>query len=253
MTSKLKKIFPKMKEEFMFTRPVIPNDKKRYAAIDIAPSPISGELVSVPNSKLPQAIVFNPIPLPAGDYTAIANLYTHIVNPLYMGGQCEETTLAGVLATISTMEYVFSHRIEYYLIVLVQSCIYKMKDRFRDIDELKLYRYIMSAINRDFGNIIYCLKYYIGDDATISKDTISHMIISMDAEVYNCLLDSLIGYPLNPEDHAFITSLVCEFDMIIFDYFNDYILREVETIYRPQLEAALEKGIELDNLEEGIF
>ena len=247
MLNKLKEIFPKMKDEFMFRRPV-PNGEKHYTTIELVPSHISGELIESTGSKLPQAIVFDPVPLATGGYTTIANLYNHIVNPVYMGGQCNPTTLTETLATINTMEYVFKNRVEYFIIVLVQSCIYKMKDRFRDIDELELYNRIMCRIDNEFGQAIYYLKSYIGEEAIVTKETINHMVISIDTMVYNCFLDVLVGYPLNLEDHDFITSLMCEFDMIILDYFNDYILREVETVYKPQIQKAIEKGEELYGL-----
>jgi len=246
LKSKLKEMFPKMKDEFMFRRPM-PNREKQYTTIELVPSPVFDELEST-GSKLPQAIIFDPIPLATGGYTTIANLYTHIVNPVYMGGQCSPTTLTETLATINTMEYVFKNRVEYFIIVLVQSCIYKMKDRFRDIDELELYNRIMCRIDNEFGQAIYYLKSYIGEEAIVTKETINHMVISIDTMVYNCFLDVLVGYPLNLEDHDFITSLMCEFDMIILDYFNDYILREVETVYKPQIQKAIEKGEELYGL-----
>jgi len=250
MTSKLKKMFPKMKEEFMFTKPIMRNNNKSYTTIEIIPSNISEDnMMESTNSKLPQAIIFDPIPLPVGGYTTIANLYTHIVNPLYMGGQCNPTTETEVLAILNTMEYTFLNRVEYFVIVLLQSCIYKMKDRFRDINELELYNRIMCRIDSEFGNSIYYLKSYVGEDAIVTKETIPHMIISIDAMIYNCLLDALLGYPLVLEDYDFITSLMCEFDMVICDYFNDYILREVETIYQPQLETAIENGIKFNELE----
>jgi len=243
MLNKLKEIFPKIKDEFMFRRPM-PNGEKQHTVIELVPSPVSIKS----GSKLPQAIVFDPVPLATGGHITMANLYTHIVNPLYIEGQYNITTLTETLATITTMEYVFKNRVEYFIIVLVQSCIYKIKDRFRDINELELYNRIMARIDTEFGQAIYYLKSYVGDEAIVTKETIPHMTLSIDSMVYNCLLDSLIGYPLDLEDHDFITSIMSEFDIILCDYFDDYILREVETVYKPQVKAAIEKGEEFYGL-----
>jgi len=224
--------------------------EKEQHGVEIIPGLASnGELIEVGGSKLPQAIIFDTVPLFNGDYINIFNIYTHFVNPAYIGGQCDPATPEEAMGIINTMEYVFMNRVKYFLMVLVQSSVCKMKQRFITIDESKLYESIMYKIERDFGDVIYSLKSYIGDRAIITKDTEIHMVLSMDTTFYNCLLNTMVGYPLNADDHDFISDLVREFDMIIGDYFEIYILREVECIYKPQLEAAIKKGIEFDELD----
>jgi len=224
------------------------NMNKEQHGVEITPGLASnGELVEVGN-KLPQAIVFDPIPLFNGEYTNIYNIYTHFVNPAYMGGRCDPSTPEEAIAIINTIGYMFMNRVKYFIMVLVQSSVCKMKQRFITIDELKLYENIMYKIEKDFGDAIYHLESYIGDKAIVTKDTETHMVISMDTTFYNCLLGAMVGYPLNTDDHDFISDLVREFDMIIGDYFDIYILEEVECIYRPQLEAALKKGEEFYGL-----
>lgn len=224
------------------------NMREEQCGIEIIPGLASnGELVNLGDlakksyNKLPQAIIFDPIPLANGDYISLANPYTHIVNPMYALGECDPATPEEAIAIISTLEYVFMNRVKYLIMVLVQSSVCKMKKRFYDIDELKLYNNIMNNIDSDFGNVIYYLKSYIGDEAIVTKDTESHMVISMDTIFYNCLIEAMAGYPLGTDEHDFITLLVREFDMIISDYFDIYILEEIRTIYGPQLATALKK------------
>jgi len=223
--------------------------KEQHIAETVPVSTSNSELMGVSGSRLPQAIIFDPIPLFNGEYTSIHNIYTHFVNPAYMGGQCDPATLEEAAGIINTVGYVFMNRVKYFITVLVQSSVCKMKQRFNDIDELKLYENIMYKIERYFGDIIYHLESYIGDRVIVSVDTESHLVISIDTLFYNCLLEAMVGYPLDTDGYDFISDLVHEFDMIIGDYFDIYILREVEFIYEPQLKAAIEKGNELNTLK----
>ncbi|MCK9199348.1 MAG: hypothetical protein M0P49_07070 [Bacilli bacterium] len=223
---------------------------KEQHGVEIIPGLASNsELMEVRGSRLPQAIVFDVIPLTDGTYSSIKNVYTHLVNSVYNGGQFNPTTQGEVMSILSTVEYVFSNRVKYFIMILVQSSVSKMKKRFSDIDELKLYESIMYEIDKTFGNVIYYLESYIGDRVIVTRDSELHLIIAIDTAVYNCLLDAMVGYPLDIDGHDFISTLVREFDMIISDYFDNYILNEVELIYKPQLDAAIKKGIEFNELE----
>jgi len=227
---------------------ILPDKREKEEYIRVPKKLFSDEnTIETCKDILPQVIIFDPIPLANGDYVSIANIYTHMFNPNYALGRYEPINREETIAIINTMEYVFMNRVKYFITVLVQSCICKMKKRFYDINEYELYNDIINKINKDFS-IIYRIESYIEEDSIIINDTVSHIVISIDTLFYNCLLNSMIGYPLNKDDHDFISSLVREFDMIISDYFDIYILEEIRTIYGPQLSIALKKGEEIYGL-----